>query len=741
MAQLNTFNGGLNTRLAPHLINANEAVEYTNVDNTSMSLRPVKSSTNENTSIGKYFINFKGSWVSSSTYKDYVIFQDDLYFSDGVSRPQWTSDGTNWLTLGVDRPTSAPTVEEDDYSGGFNGTYQFCYTYYNSSTGLESQPSDYSELITVTDKRITIKDMLGTDQPGIDKIRVYRVGGNLTEMSMCDEADNPGDGYSVAVNTGIPDTDILGVLDSYNNAPAPTGLNYLTESNAMLFGSIGNKLYFSDIAFVEYWSDFNYIKFDNDITGIGATANGLLVFTKYKTYIVTGTSPLTLSKYLLSSNQGCLSHSSISFAKDTLIWASSDGICASDGGIIQVASRDKMGKLEITSIFDSIVFDDVYYLAYGNHILALDTRFGNILRIISQPIDKFSIHNDTLYYSLSGSLYSLLTSSSNMSMSYRSPLILDKPNYKSLYYNFKVEYIGSVTISVIIDGTTVVTKSLSSTTRTTVEILEVEEHIGYNLEFTVTGTGEVFFVDYRTLDKDNIAGALKFYSTTEFKEIVKVNNQPIEFNKTVDGYKSGNINIDPTNLSMFDNLKVKFQGSVEFRVYLDGVMYSKTLSSSSLVEEIIEFQDLTGYSLVFEVIGTGKVYDITFDSYNKSNIAGALKFYSTTEFKEIVKVNNQPIEFNKTSTGYKSGTIPFNITNHKMFKNLMICYTGSIDIKIYLDNTEVLNKSLSSTELEVKEILLPSSISRAYYIIIEYSGTGKLYDVEMVPLERQTNGR
>jgi len=740
MAQLTQFNGGINIRLSPHLINANEAVEYTNVDNSSMSLRPVKSSTNENTIIGTYFINFRDSWVSSSTYKDYVIFQDNLYYSDGSSRPMWTSDGTNWLTLGVDRPPSAPTVALGD-TGNYHGSYQFCYTYYNSSTGLESQPSDYSSFITAIDSAILTKNLVGTGQPGIDKLRVYRIGGNLTSMSLAFETDNPGEGNTKDVNSSIPDDYILGVLDSYNNAPAPTGLNYLTESNAMLFGSIDNKLYFSDIAFTEYWSAFNYIKFDNDITGIGATANGLLVFTKYKTHIVTGTSPMTLSKYLLSSNQGCLSHSSISFAKDTLIWASTDGICASDGGIIQVASRDKLGKIEITNIKDSIVFDDVYYLAYEDKILALDTRFGNILREVSQTIDRFSIHNDTLYYSLNGSLYSLFTSPNTMSMSYKSPLILDKPNYKSLYYNFKVEYIGSITISVIIDGTTVVTKSLSSTTRTTVEILEVEEYIGYNLEFTVTGTGEVFFVDYRTLDKDNIAGALKFYSTTEFKEIVKVNNQPIEFNKTVDGYKSGNINIEPTNLSLFDNLRVKFNGSVEFRVYLDGVMYSKVLSSTSLVEEIIEFQDLTGYSLVFEVIGTGKVYDITFDSYNKSNIAGALKFYSTTEFKEIVKVNNQPIEFNKTVDGYKSGTIPFNITNHKMFKNLMLCYTGSIDIKIYLDNTEVLNKSLSSAELETKEILLPSSISRAYYISIEYSGTGKLYDVEMVPLERQTNGR
>ena len=500
--QLNQFNGGLNTRLAPHLINVNEAVVYKNIDNSSISLRPIKSTTDEETLINKYFINFKDTWVSSSTYKTYKEFKEKLYYSDGVGKPQKSSDGVSWNNLGIDKPTVKATATLFEINAKYlSGTYQYCYTFYNNIDGTESQPSEYSNELVIENGSITVSGQ-GSADPQVDIVRIYRLGGNLTLMTLVTEIPNPGQ-VTFSYIDKIPDLEVNGhILDSFNNAPSPTGLKHLTEHNVMFFGCIRDKLYYSDIAYVNYWSAFNFIDFDDIITGIGATANGLLVFTKYKTYIVTGTSPLTLSKYLISSNQGCLEHRSISFAKNTLLWASTDGICASNGGDIIVFSRDKLGKISLTDIRDSIVYDDVYYLGYGDKVLALDTRFGNILREISQEVHSLSIYNDVLYYTLEGKLYSFFTNTEYLSMEYKSPKLSEGQlsnlkNYKTVY----TRCLGELEVKIHIDDEVVITKSINS--KTTEILIPQQKRQGYYIQFEVTGTGELLELQYIVEGRQN----------------------------------------------------------------------------------------------------------------------------------------------------------------------------------------------------------------------------------------------
>ena len=141
--QLNQFSGGLNIRLAPHLINVNESQVYTNVDNTSVSLKPVRGDTDEGQEVFKYMFNFNDRWVSSKDYRTYQEFQEKLYYSDGVGIPQKTVDGVNWQNLGIEGPTLNPETIIDG-SGVLNGTIQYCFTYYNSIDGTESKPSEYS---------------------------------------------------------------------------------------------------------------------------------------------------------------------------------------------------------------------------------------------------------------------------------------------------------------------------------------------------------------------------------------------------------------------------------------------------------------------------------------------------------------------------------------------------------------------------------------------------------------------
>jgi len=496
--QLNQFNGGINVRMAPHTIGTNEGIIYTNIDNAGVSLKPIKADKDENTSIDKYLYNYKDTWLSSANYRDYQKFQEKLYYSDGLGRPQKTTDGVNWFNLGIVKPDNAPTITED-VAGVIEGTYQYCYTYYNNSDGTESMPSPYSSELTVSGKKIKVTYIASTDVQ-VDKIRIYRIGGNLPTMELVIEVANATSNYL----DNLGDLQIEGtVLATFSNKEAPTGLSYIKESNAMLFGAKDDKLYYSQIAYVDYWSAFNFIDFDDTITGIGAIGNGLLVFTEFKTYIVTGTSPETLSKYLLSGNQGCLSHRTISFAKNTLIWLSSDGICASSGGDIQIVSRDKMGKIQLDNVKDSVVYDDVYYLSYDtDDILCFDTRFGNIIKHISGSTECFHIYDDVLYYSYNGQLYSMFQDTNYREFLYKSAELGDGQisnlkNYKNIYLNV----IGTMAIKVYIDSVLIGTYNVDTSTH---EIkLPQDKRRGYSIQFEINGVGELREIQYVVEGRQN----------------------------------------------------------------------------------------------------------------------------------------------------------------------------------------------------------------------------------------------
>ena len=65
MAQLNLFDGGLNTRLSKHLLNANEGTIYKNIDNSSCVLKPLREDKDENINISPNFYKFNKSLANN----------------------------------------------------------------------------------------------------------------------------------------------------------------------------------------------------------------------------------------------------------------------------------------------------------------------------------------------------------------------------------------------------------------------------------------------------------------------------------------------------------------------------------------------------------------------------------------------------------------------------------------------------------------------------------------------------
>jgi hypothetical protein len=595
--RLQLFSGGKATRKAPHLIGMHEAVSYTNIDNESGSLVPVKAKLASGIMVDQYatFFNAQQEWISSATVRDYVEFQSKLYWADRTGQPQ-KYDGTNTYQLGINSPStevagvvtegptaitritlagqsaagdllvsttfsytivnkstvtgltslasvfSVTTAAGDNqvhisaidtnfaneakiyrfFDGAYRliatftsasdtftdsvfdisantlyiaeaadlaGTIQYAYTYYNSAEGVESALSPSLTTFVAVNGEIALSAIAASADPQVDKKRLYRLGGALTVFSLVTTLDNA----TLVYNDSLNDAEIDGTVStSASYLPPVSGLQFLTEANGSLFGSKGNKLYYSEVGLPDAFPTNNFISFPLDITGMGDTANGVLVFTKNRAYIVTGTSPATYSKYLLSGDQGCIAFESVANYGPELLWVSNDGVCTSSGDAVTVITKEQLGHLTLSPVA-SAVHDEIYYLSEtGGNVFALDFRYGNIAKDLSLGVTSVVHANDIIYGWSSGQLYKLFKDSSSESLTYLSAEVTEG-EYSNLktYKSFYVRYDGTVTLEIFINGASVLSKVLSSSLPTEEIKVPSAGQQGYRVQFKITGTGTV----------------------------------------------------------------------------------------------------------------------------------------------------------------------------------------------------------------------------------------------------------
>lgn len=387
------------------------------------------------------------------------------------------------------------TMENEffDESENSNPEFSYVFTQYIEYSGWESPPSAPAK---TTHTNVIVYFSGGTYTPGVTHRRLYRMGGNYSEYMLI---------ATVPWNTGQYNDNTFSepgaVLTSQLNAKAPLELTHLTELNSMIFGSVGNKLHFSEIAYFWAWSPYNYIQFADTITGIAKSPNGLLVFTLNETYIVTGTSPKTLSKFLINSQYGCVEHNTISYMDNSAIWLSLDGICVSDGGAITLITKDKLKSFNYAGPYTSIVHNGTYYLGYDSGTLCLCLSPFS-LYIVDIVTTCFGIKDNELYYAKDGYLYKAFASSSKRSLTYKSPVYSDGgisilKNYNNIYTYSS----GTLTLTVYIDGTQVLVQTLNQGF-TDISVPQ-SNRLGYTIQFQVIGTGELHEIEYKVEGRQN----------------------------------------------------------------------------------------------------------------------------------------------------------------------------------------------------------------------------------------------
>lgn len=241
-----------------------------------------------------------------------------------------TSSTGNVNKLGGAAPSSAPTLGSS--GTGITGTYAYCYTFYDSTTGWESSPSAIAS-VTVSNKQVDISALsTTTTREGVDKKNIYRsiATGEGATVPASDGVTG-GTAYfyigQVALaTTTYTDTAADSTLDLTNLSPLdgdhdpPPNPSYIVASHeGRLWIAYGKQLWFShpydgSNYNLEYFSYDRVFNFSSPITGLCSTNNaGLQVFLSpgFGIYTIEGRTESEFSSRISYPGLGTNYHASV----------------------------------------------------------------------------------------------------------------------------------------------------------------------------------------------------------------------------------------------------------------------------------------------------------------------------------------------------------------------------------------------------------------------------------------------
>lgn len=259
----------------------------------------------------------------TDTDGDFTNVRDIVIFTNGTDNPV-RYDGTNAYQLGIEAPTSAPTVSSAG-AGSLTGDYSYVYTYYDSATGVESNPSD-ADTITASSENVDVA-FAASPNSRVDKVRIYRTtDGGATHLLLAtvDDTSSPyTDSSSADGSVAAPSTNDEAPVARY--AAYYAGYTFLAQDRT---------LYWSKALSPDHWPVLNSteVPFEgNDrITGLHAFQDALLIFGLRNTLLLTGGGGVW-SVTRLDADIGAVGQRAIVEVAGQVIFLSMDGLYAFPG--------------------------------------------------------------------------------------------------------------------------------------------------------------------------------------------------------------------------------------------------------------------------------------------------------------------------------------------------------------------------------------------------------------------------
>ncbi len=453
------FSGGLNTRLLPFLLPANQLQVAQNVVVRNGRLTPLKGlGTAVATGLGAgtwASIHKVGStWIASTATRYIVPWQNTkaAYVQTGSAVAKWTN-GTSTEDLGLAVPTVALVATNAAAGGITDPTAAYVYTW-TSALGQESGPSPVSNSLALVARSVSFS-ALGTPPTGATGWRLYRLvsGVFLLQQTGTTAGLTPVNDTTNNLNLGDP-------ILTEGTGPAPTmaGLAQGTYL-AKVGGFSGNHFYQSNSGTPWAWRT-GAIDLPDDIIAAAGTKTGWLVLTASAPYWISGEAGYT--RLDDSDNvYGCPAGAQFSLTKvhGGWVWWANEGLVMFKGGgefsLLSVAALDQedADAISVTGMVGAFT-DGEYVLFHSGGSLRCDMRMGGaVFTTGTQTIGgKFSANDGTLYVSV-GNDVKVWAAGANLTMTVRTREFAHAETYQP--YHIRSAHLtanGEVTAQFYKDG-------------------------------------------------------------------------------------------------------------------------------------------------------------------------------------------------------------------------------------------------------------------------------------------------
>ena len=339
---------------------------------------------------GGYYVKENGYWFHWTADVDVVrapITQEsvDMVCWTGETEPRMTyspiavTGGTDYpeshYILGVPAPAAAPSLALGA-GGGCDSSLEFSRSYvytYVSGSGEEGPPTGATTLDGICPSQTVDLSGMSTGPAGNYNItfkNIYRTltGDNgVTKYYFVAQIPVANTTYS----DSISDANLGAELASASYDPPPSDLHSLKElPNGMLIGISKNEICFSEPYKPHAWPFKYRIAMNFQGVGVAVFGQSAIIGTEGQPYLVTGTSPLYMTKSKLEDEQACVSKRSMCSLEGVgAIYASPDGLVVVSHGGAEVATAGIMDRTDWNDLYTpssitGVVHEGRYYGFY-----------------------------------------------------------------------------------------------------------------------------------------------------------------------------------------------------------------------------------------------------------------------------------------------------------------------------------------------------------------------------------------
>jgi hypothetical protein len=289
---------------------------------------------------------------------------------------QYLGSGTTVYNWGITKPSAVPTLATGGTGIDAASGYYYRTTFYSSTTGQESSPSDASACSSIfSNKTVTVTLNATTTDAQVTHWNLYRTtdGGSYdpTLMKRVAQIAIGTTTYADSTADASLGTTVAPALLRNDPPPASTCFAFSQGRIAMRDATNINRVWLTGldeiasgvpVDCVPSGLDGNYWDFDKEVTGIAPTQSGFAIFTPSRIYALDGDTLDSIRRTMIVAKRGAKSHPAIAALGNTVVWLdTASQVWSSDDGEIGEPIRTSIKTIDHTQAQIAIHISGEYH--------------------------------------------------------------------------------------------------------------------------------------------------------------------------------------------------------------------------------------------------------------------------------------------------------------------------------------------------------------------------------------------